>query len=172
MRLAGLAPVGLVVLFRAATGDGERGPVSAGVDAGDLDDLTDVVAGVTQGTCEGERHGMRLAADGDSLFELSRPKSTKRLEQTGPAALPVVQNFGPACKAVDEFVVAIPPGLFAVRRKEVCPAGNKVSGDMLHDYGDGVCVLIERDAELVVGDLRDGSIGQPLVGFESARDGG
>ena len=42
------APVFLIKLFRLAAGDGQRIPVVAGLDAGDLHDLADVITGMSE----------------------------------------------------------------------------------------------------------------------------
>src|SRR5262245_23588883 len=65
-----LAPHPLVEARRCATGDGDRGPVVARQDAGNEDDLPDVVAAVGQRALDRQRHGVRLAPDGHGLADV------------------------------------------------------------------------------------------------------
>src|SRR3954454_25410995 len=67
-----LAPDPLVEARRSATGDGDRGPVVPRQDAGDEDDLPDVVGAVGQRPLDRQRHGMRLAPDGDGPAQATR----------------------------------------------------------------------------------------------------
>src|SRR5262249_7971285 len=80
VRFALLTPMGLVELFRAAPGNRQRFPLLPGVDSGDLNDLADVVAGVTQRTLQGQRHGMRLTTDRHGLFEVVHLQALERLQ--------------------------------------------------------------------------------------------
>jgi hypothetical protein len=56
-------------------------------------------------------------------------------------------------------------------RKSVQREARFPAGDVLHDDGDGVRVLVEGGVELIVGHLLDGPIRQALVGLESVDDG-
>src|SRR5581483_10991270 len=86
--------------------------------------------------------------------------------------LPQVQELCPATEGVHKLVVSVAPGFLTVRRQEVGPTRCQVSGDVLHDDGDGVRVLVESGVEFVVRHLLDGSIRQTLVGLESVDDSG
>src|SRR4051812_26916590 len=92
----GLAPVRLIESMRASPGDRQGVPRLPGVDSGDLDDLADVVAGMSEGAFQGQRHGMRLPPDRDGLFEVFPPQAVERTEQATPAPLPRLQDFRPA----------------------------------------------------------------------------
>ena len=89
-----------------------------GVDAGDLDDLADVVAGVAQGAGDGQRHGVRLAPNRDRLSEVFRRQTPECRQQAGPAPLPAVQQFRPAGERVHELVVPVPPRLLPIEHRE------------------------------------------------------
>ncbi len=85
VRFAGLPPIRLVELFRTSPRDRQRSPPLTGMDAGNLDDLADVVAGVAQGAFQGQRHGMRLATDHHGLFAvfpLQAPNSLLKIGLT------------------------------------------------------------------------------------------
>lgn len=83
---------------------------------GKLDDLADVVAGVAERARNRERHGVGFAADRDRLVEVGSRQAVERLEQTGPASFPVIENLGSALKAVHKFAVAVTARLFPIRR--------------------------------------------------------
>jgi hypothetical protein len=51
-----LSPVGLIELLGTAAGNGQRVPLVAGVNAGHLNDLANVIARMTQRSGEGQRH--------------------------------------------------------------------------------------------------------------------
>src|SRR5688500_10345709 len=113
---------------------------------------------------------MGVGANGYGFFAVGGRRAAQRLQQDGPTAFPELQNFGAAAEGVDELVVPVAPGLFAVGRQGISPARSQVSRDVLHDDGNRVGVLVERQVELVVGQLFDGSIGQALVGLEGVED--
>ena len=131
----------------AATGDGDRGPVVARQDAGDEDDLPDVVAAVGQRALDRQRHGMRLATDGHGPANVARREARQGVEQPLPAGLPIGDQFVPCGERVHELVVPVAPGLLAVRGEEVGPPGQEVPGDVLHDDGDAVRVRVEGDVQ-------------------------
>ncbi len=70
MRLARLPPIDLIELHRASAWNRERFPLLTGVDPRHLHDLSDVVTGVAQRSCQGQRNGMRLSADRHGFFEI------------------------------------------------------------------------------------------------------
>src|SRR2546423_5113073 len=113
MRLSRLTPMSLVELFRTSPGNRQRIPRFSGVDSGDLNDLADVIAGVTQGAFQGQRNGMRLPTDHDGLSKVFRRQAVERLQQTGPAPLPQIQQFFPATERVHELVIPMAPRLLA-----------------------------------------------------------
>jgi hypothetical protein len=114
---------------------------------------------------------MWFAADQDGLAEIFGPQALQRRKQTVPAALPVLQQFLPAAEGVYELVVPAASRFLSVRREKVRPARYEISGDMLHDDGDGVRILIQCDVQPCVGHLLDGSVRQTLVGLEGVDDG-
>src|SRR5262249_32862926 len=99
------APVFLVELGRATFRDREGFPVVAGMNPGDLNDLPDVVAGVTQRALERQRDRMRLPPDDDGLLEVLRLEVQQRGGKADPALFPVFDDFGPASERIDELVV-------------------------------------------------------------------
>src|SRR5262249_10606222 len=116
MRFPGLTPIGLVELFRTSPGNRQWAPLLPGVDSGNLNDLSDVIAGMAQRAFQRQRHGMRLSTDHDGLLEVFPLQAFERLLQTGPAPLPQLQNFRPAAEGVHKLLVPMPPRLLAVRR--------------------------------------------------------
>ena len=98
MRLPALAPIRLVELLGSTSGDCQRLPVFPGMDSGNLNDLPDVVAGMPQGALEGQRHAVRFSTDQYRFSEVFRLEALESLQQTGPAALPEVQEFRPAAE--------------------------------------------------------------------------
>src|SRR5262249_18313018 len=122
MRFPGLAPIRLVELLRAAPGNRQRIPLVPSMDPGALNGLARGGAGVAEGALERQRHGVRLAADHDGPCEIVRLKTEERLQQTGPASLPELQDFRAAAEGVHKLIVPIAPWLLAIRRQEVRPA--------------------------------------------------
>src|SRR5687767_1645258 len=119
MRFSRLAPVRVIELLGPAARDRERGPIFAGVDAGDLNDLADVVARMAQRALDGQGDGMRLAADQYCLGEVVALESVERGQQRGPTALPIFQYFRPAGECVHELVVSITPGFFSIGLEKI-----------------------------------------------------
>src|SRR5260370_40915425 len=95
-------------------------------------------------------HRMWFPTDRYHLSEVIGLQAIQRHEQTGPATLPACQELCPISEGVHEFVISVTPRFFAVRRQEVGPAGKQIPGDVLHDDGNGVRVLVESDAGLVI----------------------
>lgn len=164
----GLAPDGLIEAGGAAAGDGDGGPLVAGEDAGDEDDLAHVVAAVGERPLHREWHGEDFAADRHVAGEVVDGEGGERLEQRLPARLPIGEKLGPTGERVDELAIAVPSGLLAIGGEEVGPAGEQVARDMLHDDGDAVRIGIERDPQLVVGQLGDCLVGPAFVRAKTA----
>lgn len=58
--IGGRAPDSLVEIGGRAARDGDGGPVVAGEDAGDQDDLADMVSAIGERALDGEGHGVAL----------------------------------------------------------------------------------------------------------------
>ena len=100
-----------------------------------------------------------LAADRNGADEILRAQRLNRGKRDRPARVPPGHHLvARGRRRHFEFGVAVPVRLFAVGRQEVGPTGHQVTGHVLHDHGDRVCILIERQMEFVISHLCDGSI--------------
>src|SRR4051794_16663540 len=95
MRPPTLAPVLLIELLGPTPWDRQRRPFFPCLNAGNLHDLSDMVAGMPQRALKGQRHGMRLSPDQDRFAEVLRLEASERFQQAGPAAFPEFQEFRP-----------------------------------------------------------------------------
>jgi hypothetical protein len=86
-----LAPHSLVESRRIATRNGDRGPLVSGQDAGDEDNLANVLAALSKRSLDCQRHGMRLASDRHVLAQVARRQFGQRVEQPLPAGFPIGQ---------------------------------------------------------------------------------
>jgi hypothetical protein len=86
-----------------------------------------------------------------------------------PTLFPVFKHFGTAGERIDELVVAVAPGLFAIGCQKVGPARKQIARDVLHDDRDAVRVRVERQMQLVIGHLNNCPICPHLVVLKHRR---
>ena len=114
---------------------------------------------------------MWLPSNGDGLVQVRGCQVAQRLEQTGPALVPVIENLLAAGEGVDEFAIPIAAGLFAIRRQKIGPPREQITCHMFHDDRDGVGVGIKRQSQLLIGQLLHGPFCESPIGFEGIDDG-
>src|SRR5215471_475966 len=143
--------------------DAQRFPMITGEMFGEQNNLADVMRVVRYLAIDGLHYGMRFAPYGDGAWEIHVCERFDSTEETGPAALPLLQESRAGGGRIHEFAVAVAIGLFTVRGQKVGPTRTHVARHVLHDNCDRVGLIVEHGEELLVGYLLHRALGEPLV---------
>ena len=115
---------------------------------------------------DGLHDGVGFAANVDGTGEISLGQRLQRGKDAGPAGFPHRQQFGSRGRWSFKFSVALAVRLFAVSGEKVSLARTHIGGEMLHDEGDGVGLVVQAEDQLFIGGLFDGAFGLCFVGPE------
>ena len=133
---------------------------------GEKNDLAHVVRIVSHLAIDGLGDGVGFVANEDSAAEVSVGERGEGVEDEFPTGFPLGDEFVARRGGQFEFGVAITVGLFAVGGEEIRPAGAHIAGHVFDDDGDGVGFRVEGYVQRLVGNLRDGALGEVFVSVQ------
>src|SRR5881275_3187614 len=160
----------LVEGFRLAARDAERLPLRRLEVLGEEDYLPRVLAVVRELSVDGLDDCVRLAAYENLARQVFAFQRRERVEESAPARLPLLRDCASVFAFHEEFRVAVSVGLLAVGRQKIRPARAHVAREVLHDEGDAVRLGVNRAEELLVVQLLNGPVGEPLQSAELRDD--
>jgi hypothetical protein len=135
-----------------------------------VDDLADVIRGVRDRSVQRLDDEKGFPPDVDGPLEVLGLQGLDRRQRDREALVPRRQKVVPRRRRRHlEFAVAVPAGLFPVRGQKVGEARSQVSSDVLHDDGDAVGARVDERVEVLVRDLGERAVAEPLVLPEGAR---
>lgn len=135
------------------------------------DDLSDVTGVVGERAIERLHHRVGFLPDVDSAQEIVWLQRIESTEHALPALLPPAEKFlARRLTGQFELLIAMPVWFLAVRGKEIREARPHVARDVLHQDRNGIRFRIERNQELLVGNLYDRPFRHALITAELAPD--
>ena len=132
------------------------------------DNLANVIGVVHQLAVDGLNNRVLFAANQNLLSQILGAQGLKRAKKALPTAVPVIKYRVLAGFGINhKLYIAIAAGLFTVGGQKIGPAREHVAGHVLHDDGNAVAFLVERDEELVFVELFQRLLGKLLVGAQT-----